>query len=55
MTRPDDPRTAAARVFAEGGAFGELLAGIDWAATPLGPTVFLAGAPGGHAAPHAHL
>ncbi|MEU0074781.1 SpoIIE family protein phosphatase [Streptomyces sp. NPDC006332] len=38
MTRPDDPRTAAARVFAEGGAFGELLAGIDWAATPLGPT-----------------
>ncbi|WP_406335983.1 SpoIIE family protein phosphatase [Streptomyces sp. NBC_00203] len=39
MTRPDDPRTAAARVFAEGGAFGELLAGIDWAATPLGPTV----------------
>ncbi|MGW3819948.1 SpoIIE family protein phosphatase [Streptomyces sp. NPDC005046] len=39
MTRPDDPHTAAARVFAEGGAFGELLAGIDWAATPLGPTV----------------
>ncbi|TPQ15792.1 SpoIIE family protein phosphatase [Streptomyces sporangiiformans] len=39
MTRPDDPRTAAARVFAESGAFGELLAGIDWAATPLGPTV----------------
>ncbi|WP_405863541.1 SpoIIE family protein phosphatase [Streptomyces sp. NBC_00005] len=39
MTRPDDPRTAAARVFAEGGAFGELLAGIDWAATPLGPPV----------------
>ncbi|MER5221059.1 SpoIIE family protein phosphatase [Streptomyces flaveus] len=39
MTRPDDPRTAAARVFAEGGAFGELLAGIDWAATPLGPAV----------------
>ena len=37
MTRPDDPRTAAARVFAEGGAFGELMAGIDWAATPLGP------------------
>ncbi|SPF06384.1 SpoIIE family protein phosphatase [Streptomyces sp. MA5143a] len=37
MIRPDDPRTAAARVFAEGGAFGELLAGIDWAATPLGP------------------
>ncbi|BBC28967.1 Histidine kinase [Streptomyces graminofaciens] len=37
MTRPDDPRTAAARVFAEGGAFGEVLAGIDWAATPLGP------------------
>ena len=37
MTRPDDPRTAAARVFAEGGAFGELLAGIEWAATPLGP------------------
>ncbi|MFD3621105.1 SpoIIE family protein phosphatase [Streptomyces sp. NPDC058676] len=39
MTRPDDPRTAAARVFAEGGAFGELLAGIDWAATPLGPPI----------------
>ncbi|MGI5194647.1 SpoIIE family protein phosphatase [Streptomyces sp. CA-288835] len=39
MTWPDDPRTAAARVFAEGGAFGELLAGIDWAATPLGPAV----------------
>ncbi|MEU2587294.1 hybrid sensor histidine kinase/response regulator [Streptomyces avermitilis] len=37
MTRPDDPRTAAARMFAEAGAFGELLAGIDWAATPLGP------------------
>ncbi|WP_037682155.1 SpoIIE family protein phosphatase [Streptomyces griseus] len=37
MTRPDDPRTAAARMFAEGGAFGELLAGIDWAVTPLGP------------------
>lgn len=36
MTRPDDPRTAAARMFAEAGAFGELLAGIDWAATPLG-------------------
>ncbi|WP_406156737.1 SpoIIE family protein phosphatase [Streptomyces canus] len=39
MTRRDDPRTAAARVFAEGGAFGELLSGIDWAATPLGPPV----------------
>ncbi|MGX5210940.1 SpoIIE family protein phosphatase [Streptomyces violaceus] len=39
MARPDDPRTAAARVFAEGGAFGELLAGIDWGATPLGPPV----------------
>ncbi|MEW2397950.1 SpoIIE family protein phosphatase [Streptomyces sp. NPDC046862] len=38
MTRPDDPRTAAARMFAEAGAFGELLAGIDWAATPLGPS-----------------
>ncbi|MFF0062287.1 SpoIIE family protein phosphatase [Streptomyces sp. NPDC005279] len=38
MTRPDDPRTAAARMFAEAGAFGELLAGIDWVATPLGPT-----------------
>ncbi|MEU0395805.1 SpoIIE family protein phosphatase [Streptomyces sp. NPDC006208] len=37
MTRPDDPRTAAARMFAEAGAFGELLAGIEWAATPLGP------------------
>ncbi|MDC0767221.1 SpoIIE family protein phosphatase [Streptomyces sp. HD] len=37
MTRPDDPRTAAARMFAEAGAFGELLAGIDWVATPLGP------------------
>jgi signal transduction histidine kinase/serine phosphatase RsbU (regulator of sigma subunit)/FixJ family two-component response regulator len=37
MTRPDDPRTAAARMFAEAGAFGELLAGINWAATPLGP------------------
>ncbi len=24
-------------MFAEGGAFGELLAGVDWAATPLGP------------------
>ncbi|MFE0250798.1 SpoIIE family protein phosphatase [Streptomyces sp. NPDC059010] len=36
MTRPDDPRTAAARMFAEAGAFGELLAGIEWAATPLG-------------------
>ncbi|MDT0481043.1 SpoIIE family protein phosphatase [Streptomyces doebereineriae] len=39
MTRRDDPRTAAARVFAEGGPFGELLSGIDWAATPLGPPV----------------
>jgi signal transduction histidine kinase/CheY-like chemotaxis protein len=39
MTRRDDLRTAAARVFAEGGAFGELLSGIDWAATPLGPPV----------------
>ncbi|WP_020115993.1 SpoIIE family protein phosphatase [Streptomyces canus] len=39
MTRRDDPRTAAARVFADGGAFGELLSGIDWAATPLGPPV----------------
>ncbi|WP_328976040.1 SpoIIE family protein phosphatase [Streptomyces canus] len=39
MTRRDDPSTAAARVFAEGGAFGELLSGIDWAATPLGPPV----------------
>ncbi|MCX5258618.1 SpoIIE family protein phosphatase [Streptomyces canus] len=39
MTRRDDPRTAAARVFSEGGAFGELLSGIDWAATPLGPPV----------------
>ncbi|MFI8068859.1 SpoIIE family protein phosphatase [Streptomyces sp. NPDC086033] len=39
MTRRDDVRTAAARVFAEGGAFGELLSGIDWAATPLGPPV----------------
>ena len=38
MTRPDDTRTAAARIFAEAGAFGELLAGIDWAATPLGPS-----------------
>ncbi|KRD23466.1 SpoIIE family protein phosphatase [Streptomyces sp. Root264] len=38
MTRPDDTRTAAARMFAEAGAFGELLAGIDWAATPLGPS-----------------
>ncbi|SDP58059.1 Signal transduction histidine kinase [Streptomyces sp. cf386] len=37
MTRPDDPRTAAARMFAEAGAFGELLAGIEWAETPLGP------------------
>ncbi|WP_406306832.1 SpoIIE family protein phosphatase [Streptomyces sp. NBC_00885] len=37
MTRPEDPRTAAARMFAEAGAFGELLAGIEWAATPLGP------------------
>ncbi|MEU6308354.1 SpoIIE family protein phosphatase [Streptomyces chartreusis] len=37
MTRPDDPRTAAARMFAEAGEFGELLAGIEWAATPLGP------------------
>ncbi|WP_369275594.1 SpoIIE family protein phosphatase [Streptomyces sp. R11] len=37
MTRPDDPSTAAARMFAEAGAFGELLAGIEWAATPLGP------------------
>src|ERR1044072_7936337 len=37
MARPDDPRTAAARMFPEGGACGELLAGIDWAATPLGP------------------
>ena len=37
MTRPDDPPTAAARMFAEAGAFGELLAGIEWAATPLGP------------------
>ncbi|MET7988822.1 SpoIIE family protein phosphatase [Streptomyces sp. NPDC005281] len=37
MTRPDDPRTAVARMFAEAGAFGELLAGIEWAATPLGP------------------
>ncbi|GHH25601.1 SpoIIE family protein phosphatase [Streptomyces lanatus] len=37
MTRPDDPRTAAARMFAEAGVFGELLAGIEWAATPLGP------------------
>ncbi|MEU9322808.1 SpoIIE family protein phosphatase [Streptomyces canus] len=39
MTRRDDPSTAAARVFSEGGAFGELLSGIDWAATPLGPPV----------------
>ena len=37
MTRPEDPRAAAARMFAEAGAFGELLAGIEWAATPLGP------------------
>ncbi|MFG2741499.1 SpoIIE family protein phosphatase [Streptomyces chartreusis] len=37
MTRPDDPLTAAARMFAEAGEFGELLAGIEWAATPLGP------------------
>ncbi|WP_327591892.1 SpoIIE family protein phosphatase [Streptomyces chartreusis] len=37
MTRPDDPRTAAARMFAEAGEFGELLSGIEWAATPLGP------------------
>ncbi|MGW5472944.1 SpoIIE family protein phosphatase [Streptomyces chartreusis] len=37
MTRPDDPRTAAARMFAEAGEFGELLAGIEWTATPLGP------------------
>ncbi|MFE8957431.1 SpoIIE family protein phosphatase [Streptomyces iakyrus] len=37
MARPDDPRAAAARMFAEAGAFGELLAGIEWAATPLGP------------------
>ncbi|MGW6732401.1 SpoIIE family protein phosphatase [Streptomyces sp. NPDC055013] len=37
MTRPDDPSTAAARMFAEAGAFGELLAGIEWTATPLGP------------------
>ncbi|WP_328430157.1 sensor histidine kinase [Streptomyces sp. NBC_00443] len=37
MTRPEDPRTAAARMFAEAGAFGELLAGIEWATTPLGP------------------
>ncbi|MET7654230.1 MULTISPECIES: SpoIIE family protein phosphatase [unclassified Streptomyces] len=37
MTRPDDPRAAAARMFAEAGAFGDLLAGIEWAATPLGP------------------
>jgi signal transduction histidine kinase/CheY-like chemotaxis protein len=37
MTRPVVPHTAAAQVFAEGGAFGELLAGVDWAATPLGP------------------
>ncbi|MFB6848639.1 SpoIIE family protein phosphatase [Streptomyces sp. NPDC056373] len=37
MTRPEDPRTAAARMFAEAGAFGELLAGIEWVATPLGP------------------
>ncbi|WP_432199026.1 SpoIIE family protein phosphatase [Streptomyces sp. bgisy027] len=36
MTRPEDPRTAAARMFAEAGVFGELLAGIEWAATPLG-------------------
>ncbi|MFC3574121.1 SpoIIE family protein phosphatase [Streptomyces yaanensis] len=28
----------AARAFAEGGPFGEVLAGIDWAATALGPT-----------------
>ncbi|MET8077488.1 SpoIIE family protein phosphatase [Streptomyces sp. NPDC005303] len=39
MIRRDDPRTAAARVFADGGAFGELLSGIDWAATPFGPPV----------------
>ncbi|MFJ8636949.1 SpoIIE family protein phosphatase [Streptomyces sp. NPDC093568] len=44
MTRPDDPRTAAARMFAEGGAFGELLAGIEWAATPLGRPEFWPGA-----------
>ncbi|MET9905014.1 SpoIIE family protein phosphatase [Streptomyces sp. NPDC006446] len=37
MARPDDPRTAAARMFAGAGAFGELLSGIEWAATPLGP------------------
>lgn len=43
MTRPEDPRTAAVRMFAEGGAFGELLAGIDWAATPLGHPEFWPG------------
>ncbi|MEU1319950.1 SpoIIE family protein phosphatase [Streptomyces tibetensis] len=37
MTPLDDPRAAAARMFAEAGAFGDLLAGIEWAATPLGP------------------
>ncbi|MER5386095.1 SpoIIE family protein phosphatase [Streptomyces sp. NPDC002688] len=37
MARPDDPRIAAARMFAGAGAFGELLSGIEWAATPLGP------------------
>ncbi|MFE7277603.1 SpoIIE family protein phosphatase [Streptomyces sp. NPDC057623] len=36
MSPPEDPRTAAARMFAEAGAFGELLAGIEWSATPLG-------------------
>ncbi|MBV9026961.1 MAG: SpoIIE family protein phosphatase [Streptomycetaceae bacterium] len=37
MTPPGAPCIGAAQVFAEGGEFGAFLAGIDWAATPLGP------------------
>ncbi|OAH12975.1 SpoIIE family protein phosphatase [Streptomyces jeddahensis] len=37
MTTSDDHATAAAEVFAGGGALGRLMSRVDWSATPLGP------------------